>query len=92
MADCIDSLKEWTGKSRASVVYDSTIDPFTADWLFQKVKGKPNIAIVATTTEGDVFGGFSSVAVTEHNKLFFDPNTFIFSFESHGRCKTPQRF
>ena len=22
----------------------------------------------------------------------YDPNTFLFSFESHGRCTTPQRF
>ena len=44
------------------------------------------------TTDGDVFGGFYSVAVTEQKKWFYDPNIFVFSFESHGRCMTPQRF
>ena len=44
------------------------------------------------TTNGDVFGGFFSVAVTEQDETFFDPNVFIFLFESHGRCETPQRF
>ena len=92
MADCVDALKEWTGKERATVVYDSVVDEFTDECLFEKVKGKPNIALVGFTTDGDVFGGFYSVAVTEQYKVFFDPNMFAFSFESHGRCATPQRF
>ena len=56
------------------------------------VEGKRNIAIVATTTDGDVFGGFYSVAVWKLDKYFVDPNIFIFSFESRGRCETPKRF
>ena len=85
-------LNEWTGKARATVIYDSTVDDFTDGGIFQAVKGKQNIAIVGFTTDGDVFGGFYSVAVTEQMKWFYDPNVFIFSFESHGRCTTPQRF
>ena len=92
MADCINALKEWTGKARASVVYDSTVDEFTAGGLFQKVKGNKNIAVVGFTTDGDVFGMFYSRAVTKQDVRFFDPTVFVFSFESHGRCKTPQRF
>ena len=92
MADCVNALKAWTGKATATVVYDSTVDEFTDDGLFQAVKGKPNIAIVVTTKDCDVFGGFYSVAVTGQEELFFHPNTFLFSFESHGRCMTPQRF
>ena len=91
MADRVDALKRWTGKARATVVYDSTVDEFT-DILFDKVKGKRNIAIVGFTTDGDVFGGFFSVAVTEQYKEFDDSTIFAFSFESHGRCDTPQRF
>ena len=92
MADCINALKEWTGKTRATVIYDSTVDEFTHDGLFDKVRGKRNIAIVGFTTDGDVFGGFYSVAVTKQRLCFRDPNIFAFSFESHGRCETPQRF
>ena len=92
MADCTNALKEWTGKARATVIYDSNVDEFTAERLFDEVKGKPNIALVGTTTDGDVFGGFFSVAATEQDEDFDDPDMFIFSFESHGRCKTPQRF
>ena len=92
MADCTNTLKEWTGKSSATIIYDSTVDEFTGGVFYDKVKGKENIAVVGFTTDGDVFGGFFSPAVTEQEKAFFDPNMFIFSFESHGRCETPQRF
>ena len=75
-----------------TIVYDSAVDEFTEDCLFQKVRGKPNVAIVATTTDGDVFGGFYSVAAMEQNYSYFDRTIFVFLFESHGRCETPQRF
>ena len=81
-----------TGTGSASVVYDSKKHPFTADGLFQKVRGKRNIAVVGFTTDGDVFGGFYSVAVTVQDERFFDQTIFAFSFESRGRCATPQRF
>ena len=92
MAKGVVALKEWTGRAKATIVYDSKKHPFTHDGLFNKVKGKQNVAIVGFTTTGDVFGGFYSVAVTEQQKDFNDPNVFVFSFESHGRCMTPQRF
>ena len=86
-------LKEWTGKASATIVYDSMVDEFTHDGLFNKVRGKRNIAVVATTTDGDVFGGFYSVAATKQGQeCFYDTNIFVLSFESHGRCETPQRF
>ena len=88
----IGALKSWTRKANANIVYDSTVDPFTDQGLFDKVKGKANIALVGFTTDGDVFGGFYTVAVTRQSVFFKDPNMFIFSFESHGRCETPQRF
>ena len=47
---------------------------------------------MAFTTRGDVFGGCFRVAVTKQCGWFDDPNLFIFSFESRGRCVTPQNF
>ena len=92
MAKCVNALKEWTGKASATIVYDSTVDEFTHKGLFDKVQGKPNIAVIGFTTDDDVFGGFYSVAVTQQGEDIKDPNLFVFSFESHGRCDTPQRF
>ena len=94
MGRCVNALKEWTGKASATIIYDSTVDEFTDQGLFDKVQGKENIALVAFTADGDVFGGFYTVAVTQQCEwqAFYDPNMFIFSFESHRRCNTPQRF
>ena len=86
------TLKSWTGKANATIIFDSDVDEYTDDGLFKKVKGKRNVALVAFTADGDVFGGFYNVAVTEQNNKFYEPNMFVFSFESHGRCMTPQRF
>ena len=85
------TLKEWIGKATATIIFDSNVDDFTDECFFQAVKGKHNIAIIAATTDGDVFGGFYSVAVTEQDKYRYDPAIFAFSFESHGRCETPQQ-
>ena len=86
------ALMEWTGKTSAQVVYDSTVDEFTAGGIFEQVSGKPNIALIAFTAECDVFGGFYSVAVDKQDTAFFDPTIFLFSLESHGRCETPKHF
>ena len=92
MEDYVNALKEWTGKATATIIFDSTVDEFTDGGLFEKVKGKWNIAVVGFTMDGDVFGGFYSAAVTKQSENFYDPSIFAFSFESHGRCMTPQRF
>ena len=91
-ANGVTALKEWTGKAITTIIYDSTVDVFTGNELFNKLNGKPNIAVVGFTTDGDVFGGFYSRAVDIINFGFRDPTIFAFSFESHGRCMTPQRF
>ena len=91
IADRVSSLKAWTGKVSAVIVFDSTVDEFTSDGLFEKVRGKPNVAVVGFTTDGGVFGGFYSVSVTTF-ETHYDPTVFVFSFESHGRCETPKRF
>ena len=88
----VNRLKQWTGLANATIIFDSDTDVFTEDALFLNVQGRGNIAIVAATSDGDVFGGYYTVPVTEQWQAFRDPNIFLFSFKSHGRCPTPQRF
>ena len=83
----LDAHKEWTWRSSLSVVYDSAIDGMTVCDMFQRVRGKRNVAVIGTTTAGDVFGGFYSVAMTRED-VIKDPNAFVFSFKSHGRCRS----
>ena len=92
MVKGVEALKEWTRTTIAAVVYDSAKGPFTTDGLFAKIRDRPNIAITAFTKEGDVFGGFYSVAASTQGVLVFDPCIFLFSFESNGRCETPKKF
>ena len=49
---------------RKSTVYDSTFDEFTDHGLFNKVKGKPNIALIGFTADGDVGGPCTFMEVT----------------------------
>ena len=65
MESGIGALKRWTGKASANIIYDSRFDEFTDQGLFDKVKGKQNIAVVGFTPEDDVVGVYYSVAVTE---------------------------
>ena len=88
----LNALVQWTKNANARVVYDSNTDFFTDKELFEHVKDRGDIALIAFTTDGDVFGGYYSVAVTQQDKDFYDDSVFMFSFESHGRCETPQLF
>ena len=88
----VNALKHWTWLSEATLVYDSKTDPYTADGLFDRIRGVQNVALIGFTTDGDVFGGFYSKAVTGQEEYSNDPSIFAFSFESHGRCMAPQRF
>ena len=88
----VSTMKGWVGKERARIIFDSDVDEFTNASFNAKCLNKPNIAVIGFTEEGDVFGGFLEREVNEADKYFKDPNHFIFSLESHGRCKTPVRF
>ena len=90
--EMVDVMKGWVGKERAEIIFDSDVDEFTNRMFNIKCLDKPNIAVIGFTTEGDVFGGYLEKEVSETDKLLTDPNHFIFSLESHGRCKTPMRW
>ena len=51
----------WTGKSQVTVVYDSDVDEFTGGRLFERVKDTPNVAVIGTTRDEDVFGGSTAL-------------------------------
>ena len=53
----VDALKNRTGDANAKIVFDSTVDEFTDNGLFTKVKGKANIAHVGFPTKGMCLAG-----------------------------------
>ena len=88
----IPKLLEWTHKRTAVPLYDSLVHPFTDAALFDAIALKSNVAVIGQTTDGDVFGVFHGKPVVAFDELIYNPACFVFTFESHGRCMTPQRF
>ena len=60
-----NALKQWTRNAHATMVDDSRVDPFTRDRHFAKVRGRPNVAVVGVTADGDVLRTIYSSPVTE---------------------------
>ena len=71
---CVHALKTWTGKTQVTTINDSAEDEFTDQGFFDKVMGKRYIALVVVTADGDVFGGFNNLAVTNLKKDSNDQN------------------
>ena len=92
VSERIEALKAWTGKSNVSILFDSTVNEFTNDGLFETVRGKWDVALIAITSDGYVFGGYYSTPALRQEERLNDPNMFLFSLESHGRCATPKQF
>ena len=88
----VDAFKQWTGKANVNILFDSTVDEFTKQGLFDKVVEKPNIAVVVFTDGGDVFGVYSAVAARTEEVPFEDPDMFVFLFQSRWRRGTMKRF
>ena len=79
----MDTLKQWTGKSNDNIIYDSTVDEFTKQGLFHKVIEKQNIAVVAFTDRGDVFGVYPNVDARSEEVPYEEPDMFVF-YQSGG--------
>ena len=92
MATCIEALKQWTGTSTATTLYDSDVECFSNRAVMDALQGRPNIALVAISTDGDVFGGFHSRPVRRRSPHANDPDIFLFSFRAYGSRDAPQRF
>ena len=77
-------LKEWTGKARSSVVYDSTVDEFTADRLFNKVGASKMWHSSGSQRTATCLGG-SSVLLW-NNKASCSSSRTCLSFRSIARA------
>ena len=73
-------LSAWTGKHRATTLFDSTVDEFTASAIFQRLCMKRNIVVVGVTEDGEVFGGFYDWPLASPGTFVRAPGLFVFSF------------
>ena len=92
LAKGIEALKEWRELPNVTLIYDSTVDPFTSEDLYRRIVNRPNVSYIAFTSEGDIFGVSLRSPLPSGVRQVQDWNIFVFSFESHGRCETPKMF
>ena len=57
MGDCVNTLKGWTGKATVTIIFDSTVDEFTNNGIFEGIKANENVAIVAFRLMGECLAG-----------------------------------
>ena len=88
----LQALKGWTQKQNATIIFDSSYDPFVFNVFHERVMNVQDVAVVGFTSEGCVFGGFFHRPVGVVNVQVEDPHVFAFSFASRGACETPQQF
>ena len=63
----VETLKTAAGTTAATILYDSTVDECTNVGVFTKTEGKGDTALVAFTTDGDVFCGFHGDHIEEQD-------------------------
>ena len=90
-ATCAEVLCRWTGKSAALPLYDSDVDEFTATAFCDALRGRPDVAVVGVTTEGDLCGAWFSEPVTACDEDIANPALFAFVFPT-ARHPSPRRY
>ena len=85
-------LMDWTAANSATVIYDSTVDECATQTVVDTVRNLPNVALIAFTQQGHVFGGFYRKPSTSTQTFVYDERLFAFSFETKERLRPPVRF
>lgn len=76
--------KKWT------LLYRGSIHGFQAANFHAKCDGKTNTLTIVKSTYGNIFGGYTSVALNANNTYYKDLNAFLFSLVNS--CDTPLIF
>ncbi|KAL7720421.1 TLDc domain-containing protein [Entamoeba marina] len=83
-----NKLKEWSGKQKCSVLFDSKIDGDGANnVLIKKVINQSNLYFIRFDNQNNVFGGYVGELIRYTNNNIEDPNSFIFSLIRNGDIK-----
>lgn len=85
------TLAGWIGCRSFHKIIDT--DQMGADWpVGALMLGKSRFVTLVVTENGDVFGNFVNATVVELLKDIQDETAFLFSFQTRGQAKTPQRW
>ncbi|KAL7715878.1 TLDc domain-containing protein [Entamoeba marina] len=84
----IDLLKQWSGKTNLSIIYDTDIDGGQSNEIFiNKVLNKSNLYFVTFDSTRNVFGGYINSTINVSDKWVHDPNAFVFSLIRNNKKK-----
>ncbi|KAL7720458.1 hypothetical protein QTN25_002226 [Entamoeba marina] len=83
----INKLKEWSGKQKCSIIFDSKIDGDGGNnVLHDKVINKKNLYFISFDNENNVFGGYLDTTIGTVGNIT-DSNAFTFSLIRNGEFK-----
>ena len=93
----IIKLKKGEGRTISSGglwIFDNEIDNWDmkTSVFDHRIFNRKRIILIASDSNGNVFGGFLNSPIIKENMSIEDKNAFIFSLKSNGRLKTPQKF
>ena len=74
------------------VLFDSSTDENTARTLFDHVKSRGRVVLIAETSKSDVFGFFYSTPVKRLGDETDDTSISALAMETHGRCERLRLF
>ncbi|KAL7715596.1 TLDc domain-containing protein [Entamoeba marina] len=83
----IDKLKEWSGKQKCSVIFDTKIDGYDGGVLKNKVINKKNLYFIHFNNKNNVFGGYVDNIIDKTRSWIKDSNAFLFSLIRNGEMK-----
>ena len=77
-------------EQKLKLLYRATVDGFSATNFHSKCDGQSNTLTIIKSTNGNVFGGFTTKPWSQNGVWINDPDAFIFSLINSK--KTPMKF
>ncbi len=93
----IQQLCSWVGQRTGTaptlaslrLVYQATVDGFSAAQCHAKIDGKPRLLVVVRAASGHLFGGYSTAAHASHGSAISCQHAFLFTLTNpHGVAPT----
>ncbi|KAL7717147.1 TLDc domain-containing protein [Entamoeba marina] len=87
LSEYVDTLHNWFGKNTMHMIYDSKEQIFDANYLNRKICGKKDLLLFVTTSDGYIFGSWTSKQIPPDKKDDFnyvrgDTEHFVFTLKN----------
>ena len=91
LAPFVHPLKCWTQAASFQIVFDTQINGWERQGLFNAVQGRGGLTFVVETDKGDVFGCHLTATVQSLGRWTEDPAFFVFTLQSRME-REPRRW